>query len=115
MSPTTPLPRPRHLLAPLAVAGTLLALPAGAHADRWCGNVPSGGTAIAIVVERGQVTCSTARKVLRAYDRSKRPCSGSACMRRHHGWWCSSVYADFPRLIGCDRGNRRIGAYSLAD
>ena len=115
MGPTTSLAHRRDLLAPLAVAGALLALPPTARADRYCGTIPNRGADVAVVVESGTVGCFTARKALRAYGRSRRPCQGAACRRRHYGWTCLNAIGDFPRLASCSLGQRLIAAYSRAD
>ena len=63
------------------VAGSSAAHPAK---ERSCGLIhDSDGIRIGVVVQRGAVQCSTAKKVLRAYDRSTKPCEASACVRKH--------------------------------
>jgi hypothetical protein len=96
------------------VAGSSAAHPAK---DRSCGLIrDAGGTRIGVVVQRGAVKCATAKKVVRAYDRSKAPCSGSVCVRSHHGFTCASAKpADFPRLFSCQKGRARVAAMSTAD
>jgi hypothetical protein len=96
------------------VAGSSAAHPAK---DRSCGEIrDSGGVRIGVVVQRGAVRCATAKKVVRAYDRSTKPCTGSACVRPHHGFACTSAKPDdFPRLFSCSKGRLLVAAMSTAD
>src|SRR4051794_8781052 len=109
----------------IRTAVLILALAAGvasssaAHPakERSCGLIrDSDGIQIGVVVQRGAVTCATAKKVVRAYDRSHAPCDGSACVRKHHGFTCASAKAaDFPRLFSCSKGRSLLAAMSTAD
>src|SRR5690242_17186280 len=102
----------------------ILALAAGAAGssaahpakDRSCSLIrDSGGAQIGVVVQRGAVKCATAKKVVRAYERSTKPCNGSACVRSHHGFTCASAKPDdFPRLFSCTKGRRLVVAMSTA-
>lgn len=96
------------------VAGSSAAHPTK---DRSCGLIrASDGAQIGVVVQRGAVKCATAKKVVRAYDRSKAPCEGSACVREHHGFTCASAKPDdFPRLFSCSKGRSLVAAMSTAD
>jgi hypothetical protein len=95
-------------------AGVSTAHPA---ADRSCGLIKdSDGARIGIVVKRGSVPCTTARKALRMYFSSDASCEGSSCVRNHAGWTCQTAPAsELPRLASCNRGKKRIAAYSTAD
>jgi len=95
------------------VAGSSAARPAK---DRSCGLIrASGGIQIGVVVQRGAVKCATAKTVIRAYDRSTKPCGGSACVRKHHGFTCASAKPDdFPRLFSCSKGRALVAAMSTA-
>jgi hypothetical protein len=104
----------------LACATALaVAAPASAHptAGRSCGLFTDrDGARIGAVVLHGGTTCSTTKRVLRAYIDSNAPCDGSACVRRHFGWTCAAAAAyAFPRLASCTRRTARIAAYSTAD
>ena len=85
------------------VAGSSAAHPAK---PRVCGSLGMkvDGKPASVVVERGATTCKTAKKVLRAYLRSDAPCSGSACVREHHGFTCVSAKpGDWPDIAGAPR------------
>ncbi|MDA0161302.1 hypothetical protein OM076_13575 [Solirubrobacter ginsenosidimutans] len=89
---------------------------AHAVAERSCGRIRDDGARVGIVVKRGKVPCSTARKILRTYFRSHAPCSGSSCLRKHAGWTCQTAPAsELPRLASCVSPGKRIAAYSTAD
>ena len=84
---------------------------------RACGSFrgPSGDP-VGVVINRGATRCATARRVIRTYFRSEKPCEGSACVREHFGWTCASATAhDWPRLASCQKGRSRIAAYAPAD
>src|SRR6476469_3213454 len=88
--------------------------PAEAHV---CGSFRDADAGpVGVVIERGRPSCATAKKVLRTYLRSHAPCTGSACVRKHFGWACSSAKApDWPRLASCEKGKSRIAAEGAAD
>jgi len=101
----------------LAMTAAIALLPAEpALAAKECGAYRGKGGPYAVRVLRGPVTCKTARRVLRRYATSKAPCDGSGCYRTQKGWTCGSGGTQaFPRLFSCQRGKKRVGAYSLAD
>src|SRR5688500_16302748 len=80
-----------HRIVRTALAVLMLAAGhAGASAahpakPRACGSlgVKSAGMPVSAVVARGATSCSTAKRVLRAYFRSDAACEGSACVREH--------------------------------
>ena len=105
---------------------TILALAAGAAGTsgahpakpRVCGSLGMkvDGKQVGVVVEHGSTSCKTARKVLRAYLRSSKPCGGSACVREHFGFTCVSAKpGDWPDIAGCTKGRSRIVASGPAD
>lgn len=104
----------------LVLAGCSLAAvvrsPDAEAASRSCGVIRSHGAQVHVRIQRGAVPCRRARRVLRAYLNSDRPCAGSSCVRIHRGFTCQAapVFA-FPRLASCWRGRQRIAAYSTAD
>jgi hypothetical protein len=90
------------LLAGIVVGLSLMAAPA--EARRTCpGTVKFSGSTNKIVILRG-VSCRTARRVVRAYDRRFRP---------PRPWVCGLAHAPFDRINGrivgfsCGRGGRR--------
>lgn len=91
------------LLATIAVGGTLAA-PAAADPDaaaarRSCGTISSTSVyPYARVVAIRGVSCRTARRVARRYDRS----GGQS-----RGWRCGLAHGDRPRLFSCGSGGRR--------
>jgi hypothetical protein len=89
------------LLAGVVIGLSLMAPPA--EARRTCpGTVKFSGTTNKIVILRG-VSCRTARRVVRAYDRGTPP----------RPWACALAHAPFDRIDGrivgfsCGRGGRR--------
>jgi hypothetical protein len=83
-------------IATILTAAALLTVPAYAAGKpavhRSCGLITdSDGARIGVLVLRGRPSCTTAKRVLRAYFRSHAPCGGSACVRRHFGWTCASA------------------------
>jgi hypothetical protein len=97
------------------VADTSAAHPAK---PRVCGSlgIKSDGKPAAGVVELGATTCKTAKKILRAYLRSNKPCGGSACVREHFGFTCVSAKpGDRPDIPGCTKARNRIVASGPAD
>jgi hypothetical protein len=89
------------LLAGAVVGLSLTAAPA--EARRTCaGTVTFSGTPTKIVILR-DVSCRTARRVVRAYDRGAPP----------RPWACALAHAPFDRIDGrivgfsCGRGGRR--------
>src|SRR4051794_6878630 len=85
---------------------------------RTCGSFhDKDGQPVGVVIERGRPSCATARKVLRTYFRSDKPCEGSACARKHFGWKCLSAKGAFawPRLGSCSKGKSRVAAFAPAD
>jgi hypothetical protein len=85
------------------VVGLSLAA-APAEARRTCpGTMRFAGNEIKIVILRG-VSCSTARRVVRIYDRRRTP---------PRPWRCALAHAPFDRINGravgfsCGRGGRR--------
>jgi hypothetical protein len=99
-----------------AVALIALPAPLPASAVSGCGMIMSGGAHVHVRVLRGDVACRRARRVLRTYLSSKRPCSGSSCVRKHDGFTCQLAPAfAFPRLASCWHWRARIAAYSTAD
>ena len=46
------------------------------------------GAPIGVTIHRGAVTCANAKRILRAYLNSTRPCEGNGCVREHSGWTC---------------------------
>src|SRR3954447_15675597 len=79
-SPALP---PAVLVLAAGHASVSAAHPAG---DRSCGLITDAdGARIGIVVKRGSVPCSTARKVLRTYFKSHAPYEGSSCVRKRSG------------------------------
>jgi hypothetical protein len=106
----------------LVVAAALVALAVtsqganAAVADRDCKTITTGGARVAVMVMRGEVSCRTARRVLRGYLASDAPCDGSGCVRMQYGWTCSTApVLAFPRLASCARMRARVAAYSTAD
>jgi hypothetical protein len=84
---------------------------------RACGSFRGPrGDPVGVVINRGATRCAIARRVIRAYFRSKRPCEGSACVREHFGWTCASAKVPgWPRLASCSKGRSRIAAYAPTD
>jgi hypothetical protein len=111
----------RLFISAIAVAATLLALPAasaGLPTTRNCdGHITSrDGAPAGVTIRRGKPTCTTARRVLRRYLHSDKPCEGSACVRKLLGWTCASASAEqYPRLASCKRAKSMIAAYAIAD
>lgn len=102
--------------AALALIVVALLLAAPAQASRDCGTYEGRGGPFRVVVVDGPVRCGKARRILRRYATSDKPCSGSGCYRTIRGWTCGSGNAGaFPRLFSCARGRRTIAAFSLAD
>jgi hypothetical protein len=90
------------LLAGVVVGLSLMAAPA--EARRTCpGTVSFSGTSNKIVILRG-VSCRTARRIVRIYDRR---------FRAPRPWVCLLAHAPFDRIngrivgFGCARGGRR--------
>jgi hypothetical protein len=90
------------LLAGVVIGLSLMAPPA--EARRTCpGTVKFGGKTNKIVILRG-VSCTTARRVVRVYDRR---------FRAPRPWRCALAHAPFDRIDGrivgfsCGRGGRR--------
>jgi len=53
---------------------------------------------------------------VRRYATSTESCTGSSCVRTLGRWTCqTAAYHAFPRLFSCQRGSRRVAAYSIAD
>ena len=91
------------LLATTAVTGALAAPAAaateGAAARRSCGTISSTSVyPYARVVAIRGVSCRTARRVAKRYDRSG---------RSSRGWRCALAHGDRPRLFSCGSGGRR--------
>jgi hypothetical protein len=86
-------------------------------ASRSCGLFHTrDGALVHAKVLRGPASCATTARVLRWYLDSHAPCSGSACVRGHHGWTCASAAAyAFPRLASCTHRTSWVAAYSTAD
>jgi hypothetical protein len=82
--------RIRHLLITAPACALMVALPAGAYgdearADRRCGNVTAGEFKVKVTIDRGRVTCRTARKTVRRFyngDRTKHGGPSNA-----ETWW----------------------------
>ena len=92
----------RHALVLGTVALSLAVPAATATASRDCGTIRFSGRTTHVVVLRG-TTCSTARRVARAYDRGAAP----------RPWQCFLAHAPFHRVRGrkvgfaCGYGRRR--------
>src|SRR3954468_4815847 len=90
----------------LFVAVALFAvLPGVARAEQTCGIAFNDVRPYGVFVARGDVTCATARRALKTYFDSRRPCGGSSCLRVHGRWTCQTA-ASFalPRIASCRRG-----------
>jgi len=102
------------VLALLAVS--VLSLPAPAQAARSCGIAYNDVGPYGVAVDRGRVSCSAARRVLRRYFSSRAACEGSSCVRRQRGWTCQTAAAfAYPRLASCQRGRLLVRAIAIAD
>jgi hypothetical protein len=63
------------------------------------------GAPIGVTVHRGATRCATAKRILRTYLNSNRPCKGNGCVREHSGWTCAAASAaQAPRVAICTRG-----------
>src|SRR4051794_9707947 len=101
----------------LLVAVAVFAVrPGVARADERCGVAFSGLRPYGVFVARGDVSCATARRALKTYFGSRRPCGGSSCLRRHGPWTCQTA-ASFalPRIASCRRGLAVVQAIAILD
>ena len=95
----------RARLAAAFVLAAVLALPAGAQgggataaARHYCGKIASTSVyPYARVYSLRRVSCRTARKVARRYDKY-----GTTYPR----WACALAHGDRPRLFSCGRGGK---------
>jgi hypothetical protein len=107
----------RFLIVLMTAIAAGMAVPPSdaAAAKKRCGISYASGAPFGVQVDRGPVSCSTARSVVRRYVRSTAPCAGSGCYRTIRGWTCGSGGAGSPRLFACNKGRRVVGAYLIAD
>jgi len=92
-------------LAAVSVVAAALLLPAGAHggeatqaARHYCGKIASTSVyPYARIYSLRRVSCRTARKVARRYDKY-----GTTYPR----WRCGLAHDDLPRLFSCGRGGK---------
>lgn len=103
----------RLLLGLLAATLLILSSAPVADASKTCPRpLDVGDGRYGVAVERGVVSCATARKVLRTYLTAPRSrCGGSACYIKILGWDCI-INKSSTGAPGCTRGQRRIAAYS---
>jgi hypothetical protein len=107
----------------IAILTAAFVLAAAAVADarppaRNCGGhiTDAQGAPVGVTIRRGNSTCASAKRILRAYLHSTAPCEGSACRRKHHGWTCLTASpASYPRVASCSRRRRDIAAYAITD
>ncbi|HWT23619.1 MAG TPA: hypothetical protein VN213_08940 [Solirubrobacteraceae bacterium] len=111
--------RPLTRLVPMAlvvIGFVVVALPSAAIANRACGMAYNDIGPYGVDIERGGVTCATARRALRRYFASDGPCGGSSCRRTLRGWTCQTAPAfALPRIASCQRGRSLVEAIAILD
>jgi hypothetical protein len=111
--------RVRRALATLALMFlvSLAAIaPPAARAGQRCGFAFTDVKPYGVFVARGDVRCEAARRALRTYFGSRRPCAGSSCLRRLDGWTCQTAAAfAYPRVASCQRRRALVQAIAIAD
>ena len=101
----------------VAMLGGGYAATSSAHqptAARTCGSFKKYGQPVGTVIERpadvrvGQESLAHLLPLARAVG-------GSACVRKHFGWECTSAKAfDWPRMGSCTKGTSKIAAFAPA-
>jgi hypothetical protein len=103
----------------IVAAGSVLALPSSpaAAAARVCGSVAWQGDRMLVRVERGHVSCFTARRIIR-YVNSHGPVTQGAPGRSPKGWECGWSYGrasngdNIRAGASCTRHGAEVASYA---